>query len=691
MSEKFKHTYRGYLVDNHCPKPPVVTLENLDPAEWEKFIVESNINQMTVYTKDHWGYSYYDTALGCKHEGLGNRDWIAEIAPVLKKHNVEFTAYYCFEYDTYAPETHPKWSVLTKDGIPLRCGMPTNSSNAKWGIPCMHTGYRDYALGQLKEVVEKYHPDSLFIDIFGITLCYCPTCREKYRKRFGYEMPETDEDMMEKNADLTAYLDDEAERLLDDVRNAVRAIDPTLPVSINFSAHYPKAVRDKLDYMFTEPWAGIWLSGAYTRDTSGGKPAQLGPGDISAVYNYQPDSIYELAAAEIAAQGCRVFMYSESMHYDGTLDHTEAQKVGKAYREVEKFEKYLTDRKHYADIAIVQSDVADTLHVTQPIQIRCVGRALVSGMHRQALLGAMQLCDYSKRSWCVVPELEMDFARMCEYKMILLPDLFYISDRLAADLRRYVENGGKVLFSGESGVYDRSGKMLPDFALADIMGCHLKEKDESYRKNTWCAYILQNEDEIWKYSAKTTPPVGEYTLKTSADGAKSLGEFIDPAVHLTDTTWVNWGYPLPGHENGITAIYENHYGKGTVLTMCFDFCTMASKDYIWTRDFFRGLTEKYIQPGVLLETEHMHTLEYCCYTRDHELIVHELSAMARLTGGDTLDLPGGTLKIDRSLGEVKKAEMVYPKNCEVNVRHTEKGAEIELLPVRIHAIYKIEV
>ena len=43
MSEKFKHTYRGYLVDNHCPKPPVVTLENLDPAEWEKFIVESGI------------------------------------------------------------------------------------------------------------------------------------------------------------------------------------------------------------------------------------------------------------------------------------------------------------------------------------------------------------------------------------------------------------------------------------------------------------------------------------------------------------------------------------------------------------------------------------------------------------------------------------------------------------------------
>lgn len=691
MSERYKHTYRGYLVDNHCPKPPVVTLEKLDAAEWDRFIEESNINQMTVYCKDHWGYSYYDTEIGCKHAGLGDRDWIAEIRPVLKKHDVEFTAYYCFEYDTYAPEAHPEWSVLTKDGVPNRCGMPTNSGNAKWGIPCMQTGYRKYALGQLREIVEKYHPDSLFIDIFGITLCYCETCRAMYKERFGYEMPETDEDMIEKNSDLAAFLDEEAERLLDDVMACVKAIDPELAVSVNFSAHYPKSFRDKLDYMFTEPWAGNWLSGAYTRDTSGGKPAQLGPGDISQVYNYQPDSIYELAAAEIAAQGCRVFMYSESMHYDGTLDHTESQSVGKAFEEVKKFEEYLTDRKHFADIAIVQSDVADSLIVKEPIQIRCVGRALVSSMHRKALLGAMQLCDYSKRSWCIVPELELDYERMCTYKMIILPNVFYISDKLASDLRRYVENGGKLLISGESGLYGRDAKLLDDYALADIMGCHFDEKDETYRKNTWCAYIQQTAEEIWKKSAETMPPVGEYILKTTPDGAKSLAEFIDPAVLLTLTTWVNWGYPLPGLNNGQAAMYENTYGKGTVLTMCFDFCTMAGQDYIWTRDFFLGLTEAYMEANIVLETEHMHTLEYCCYTRKDSLIVHELSAMARLTGGDAVEIPGGTLKIATEMGKVAKAEMVYPEKRELNVSFTEDGAEISLLPLKIHAVYSIKM
>lgn len=691
MSDKYKYTYRGYLVDNHSPNPPVVTLENLSAAEWERFIQEAHINQLSFYCKDHWGYSYYDTEIGCKHGALKERDWVAEIVPVLKKNNIEFTAYYCFEYDSYAPEAHPEWSVLTKDGVPLKCGMPTNSSNAKWGIPCMHTGYRDYALGQLKEIVEKYHPDSLFIDIFGMTLCYCPTCRAKYRDRFGYDIPETDEDMIAKNADLTAYLDDEAEKLLDEVRQCVKSIDADLPVSINFSAHYPKRVRDKLDYMFTEPWAGNWLSGAYTRDTSGGKPAQLGPGNVSQVYNYQPDTIYELAAAEIAAQGCRVFLYSEPMHQDGTLDFAEAQRVGKAYREVEKFEEYLTDRKHYADIAIVQSDIADTLHVKQPIQIRCVSRAKVSGMHRQALLGAMQLCDYSKRSWCVVPELELSYERMCTYKMIILPNLYYINERLEEDLRRYVEQGGRLLISGESGICGSDGKNLEDFALADLMGCHFVSKDETYRKNNWCAYILQSEDDVWKYATKTMPPIGEYILRTTADGGRSLGEFMDPAVLLTDTTWVNWGNPMPGPMSGATAIYENDFGKGVVLTMCFDLCTMASTDFIWTRDFFRGITEKYVQEGVVLNTEYMNSLEYSCYVRGNDLILHELSAMPRLTGGDAPEIPGGVFHIDRALGKVKKAEQIYPEKCALDVKHTETGADIELLPLRIHAVYAIEV
>ena len=691
MSEKFKHTYRGYLVDHHSPDPPTVTLEHLDPLEWEAFFKEANINSYMLYCKDHWGNSYYNTKVGRKHPGLGDRDFVAEMVPVLRRNNIEFIAYYCFEYDSYAPKAHPEWSVLTADGQPHLCGMPTNSNNARWGIPCLHTGYRQYALGQLKEIVENYHPDSLFIDIFGMTLCYCPTCRALYREQFGYDIPETPEGLLEHNNDVVRYLDDEAERMLDDVRALLHGIDPTLAITVNFSSHYPKRTRDKMDYMFTEPWAGNWLSGAYARDTSAGKPVQLGPGDVSQVYNYQPESIYELAAAEIAAQGCRVFLYSESMHQDGTLDHSEAKRVGKAYREVEQFEEYLTDRTVQADIAIVQSDLADTLRVTEPVQLRCIGRALVSGRHRKALLGAMQLCDNTKRTWCIVPELELTYERMCRHKMILLPNLFHISDRLAADLQKYVEQGGTLVLSGECGVCDAQGNLLSDFALADLMGCHLVKKDDTYAANHWCAYITQNEDPVWAHSVPTTPPVGPWILRTTEGGARSLGTFLDPAVLLTETTWVNWGNPLPGHPNGCNALYENRVGQGRVLTVCFDLFTMATEEYLWTRPFFRDVTDTYFRPRVALDTEYHQSLEFTCYERGNDLIVHELSAMARVTGGDTPEMPGGTLRVALDGRRVTGAEQVYPEHRALTVRTAADGAaEIDLLPLRIHAVYRIQ-
>lgn len=324
MSDKYKKTYRGYLVDNHSPDAPTVTLENLDPKEFERFFEEANINHLMLYCKDHWGNSYYDTKIGKIHNGL-KEDWIGRIVPILKKHDIEFNAYYCFEYEQYAATAYPEWAVKMKDGSPLICGAQNPACNAKWAMPCYETGYREYVLGQLKEIIRQYHPDSLFIDIFGKSLCYCDTCKKEFLEKYGYPLPEEDEELMANNHDMVQFLDDQAERMLDEVKAVLKAIDPKLAITINFAAHYPKVIRDKLDYIFTEPWTTNWLSGAYARDTSGGKYPQLGPGDVSQVYNYKNDSIYELAAGEIAAQGCRVFMYSEPMHFDGSLDHTEAK------------------------------------------------------------------------------------------------------------------------------------------------------------------------------------------------------------------------------------------------------------------------------------------------------------------------------------------------------------------------------
>ncbi len=693
MSDLYQKTYRGYLVDHHTPDLPGVSFEKLDVAEWERFIEEANLDHLMLYCKDHWGYSYYDTAIGKKHPALGDRDWVREVVPMLRRHGIEFTAYYCFEYDSYAPKAHPEWSSINRDNVPLICGMPTNSSNAKWGMPCYETDYRAYILGQLREIVETFHPDSLFIDIFGKSMCYCETCLKRFKDRFGYDMPRTDEDIMAKNEDLVEFLDESAARMLKDVKQTIKSIDPEIALTVNFASHYPKNVRDGLDYMFTEPWAGNWLSGAYARDTSGGKPVQLGPGNVSRVYNYENVNLYKLATAEIAAQGCHVFLYSEGLRTDGSLEMEEARRIGEAYREVEKFQPYLQNRSVYAEIGIVQSDLADALRVDQPMPMRSISRALVSGLHRQAILGAMQMCDTSKHPWKIIPDTELSEEALRGLKMLILPNVFHIGDAAAELLRSFVEKGGVLLLSGENGILDAKGNALDDFALADLMGCHFLGKDETYRKNKWCGYIRQSDDAIWKHAPRTTPPVEGYQLRLRLDGAQELGGFIDPAVKLSQTEWINWGNPQPGAENGFAAICENRVGAGYVVTLGFDMCTMYPGEYPWLRTLICDLTEKYIAPGVMLRTELKNVLEFSCYRQNDggDLIVHELSAMARLAGGAVTPVPGGTLEISDALGRVRGVEQVYPESRTLPVRRdAARGVScIELPDVEIHNIYKI--
>lgn len=691
MSEKYKNSFRGYLVDNHSPAPPIVTLENLDPKEFERFFQTAHINQFMLYCKDHWGHSFYDTKIGKIHEGL-KEDWVARLVPVLRKHDIEFTAYYCFEYDTYAPKAHPEWSVRQSNGEPLICGSGTNSTRIHWGMPCYETGYRDYVMGQLREIVKNYHPDSLFIDIFGKSLCYCENCKARYKRRFGYDLPETEEELLQKNQDVVQFLDEQAEEMLDEVKREMKLIDPTLAIAVNFASHYPKQFRDKLDYIFTEPWAGNWLSGAYARDTSNGKYPQLGPGDVSAVYNYRKDTIYQLAAAEIAAQNCRVFMYSEPMHYDGTLDFTEAEKIGGAYREIEQFEQYLTERKIMADIAIVQSDQADSLIVKHPIIARSIARAKEGGLHRKALLGAMKLCDYSKYTWQVVPEQELDFERMKQYRIILLPNLFFVSDKMREELEHYVREGGCILTAGETGLYDKNGRILEDFALAKLIGAKFLGKNEKYKANDWSAFITKKEDAVWKYCEKTTPPISRYSICADSRGARVLGTFREPVTELTETTWVNWGCPPPGKETGWPAVMENSYGKGKAVQCCFDYFCMAAEEFHWAEGFFEGILEKYIEPSVYLSTKDKHILEYTCYDRAEkkELIFHELSAMAKLANGDTPQIPGGKLYLKGLDKKVLKVLKVYPDKKEMEVHEEDGGVTVELDKLKIHNIYQIQ-
>lgn len=659
MSKKYTDSKRCYLIDHHSPQPPDVLLNKLDIHEYEAFFEIAEIDSLMVYCKDHWGVTYYPSKVAGsqQHQGV-QKDWIQEVSTLLKKKNIEFVAYYCIEYDEGAARKFPEWRVRRADGTHLI----RDDEFAKWSLCCYQTGYREYCLQQLEEIVRNYSPDSLFLDIFGASLCYCDNCRQKFQEEFHYPLPEAEEDVLAHKTDIIKFLNGNAKNFLAELQARLKTIDPTLAITINFSCHYPQEIRDMLDYQFSEPLLkDNWFSSVYARDTAIGRYPILVPGEASQVYNYSTLAEYMCDLSSIAAQGCRVGMYSGSQHIDGTLDFEEARLLGSVFGELKKMEPYFADRHPVKCVGILQSDMSMSVNIPS-LNPDAILRAKRHNPHQNAVLGAMQLCENAKVPFMVLPEKTLNSELLEQFQVLLLPEVFVIQDDVAALLTNYVKNGGLLISSGQSGLWDADSSKREASSIADLLGIGEASIHTEYTANRWSAYL--HNPGVRDFSGLlscTTPPVSEHFIETiPKKDTETLLELILPCVSCDSKHWVNWWSPPPSTVPSYPALIHHGYEKGNVYYMAFDFFTMASMDtFQHPNALFQDLLsmEKII-PVVQNLTDIPDIIRTAYFETDEFYSVHQISMMPKRFHGNTVPVSGGILKLQSPVEEVK---LVYPE------------------------------
>lgn len=664
MSDLYKTSRRCYLIDHHSPDPPAVTLEHLGISEYEEFFTTAQIDSVMVYCKDHWGVTYYDSSVpgSRKHPGVKG-DWIREVRELTRRKELEFIAYYCIEYDTWAGISHPQWCVKKADGSDLI----RDDLYAKWKLCCTQTGYRGYTLAHITEIVQNYRPDALFLDIFGASLCYCEHCRNKFEKLYGYSLPETDDGLFEHRLDITSFLNRNAKEYLEEVITAAKSVDPSVAVTINFSCHYPKEIRDMLDYQFSEPLLGDnWFSAVYARDTARGQFPILTPGEASQVYNYDPEPQYICDLSSIAAQGCRVGMYSGSQHFDGTLEHMEARRLGSAYRELKKLEPYFQNRIPVKSVGILQSDASREVN-TFPFHPDAILRMKKHNPHTHAILGAMELCEQEKIPYGILPEGEVTAQSLASYELLLLPEVYVIPDHIGKLLAEYVRQGGKLLISGKSGLWNPDFTPRSEFALCEIMGVNFKKIHTEFARNGWSAYLKADSGASYSESLQaTTPPVSDFFLEVSGASAQTKFHFVLPCTKCTDNSWVNWWSPPPGPETAFPALTINACGRGLVCYAAFDLFTMAAEGtYRYLPALFHQIcSELALTPPVRNLTDIPNILRTAYFSSGQSCYVHQISTAPHTYKGDAPPISGGIL---RFAGPIRAARTVYPEEKPLTV------------------------
>ncbi len=72
----------------------------------------------------------------------------------------------------------------------------------------------------------------------------------------------------------------------------------------------------------------------------------------------------------------------------------------------------------------------------------------------------------------VISEHNVTPQTLAQYKVVVLPNDFCMSDRIAGALRDYVAKGGGLVATYETSLRDQLGQIRPDFALADVFGAN---------------------------------------------------------------------------------------------------------------------------------------------------------------------------------------------------------------------------
>ncbi len=158
-----------------------------------------------------------------------------------------------------------------------------------------------------------------------------------------------------------------------------------------------------------------------------------------------------------------------------------------------------------------------------------------------SLCTAMQAAHIPHR---LITEYELNDGSFIENTQLLLAmNLTALSTKAVNTIRRFVKQGGTVVLSGESSMYDEMGNKLDDFALSDLIGAHYAE---SVKSSNWL-FIDKPNVLTGKFIGRLKSVYGFVKVKSISSDVRILGYIVDAE---------NKRYP---------AILLRRFGKGRVV------------------------------------------------------------------------------------------------------------------------------
>jgi hypothetical protein len=423
--------FRQIHLDFHTsPNIPGIG-EKFDKKRWQETLKAAAVDSITLFSKCHHGWSYHPTAVGKIHPHLGF-DLLRAQYEATKEAGINAPVYLSAGVDNLASHAHPEWREVNKDGT--YTGWAQRVLQPGFHMMDFHSPYLDYLCEQIREAVRLYPDcDGIFLDIIMQDQS-CGRWSLDFMQANGLD-PEKEEDRRESSRMAL-------EKYYQHTTGAAKSLRPDMPVFHN-AGHIPRGRHDifpyfshlELESLPTGGWGydHFPMSAKYTCNLPLDFLGMTGKfhttwGEFGG-YKHPNALRYECGAMLAFGAKCSV---GDQLHPSGALDPSTYEIIGGAYREVESKEPWCRGAEQVFDLGILSSEAENHTHRDAPSD---------EGACR-VLLESHFLFGLIDRT--------MDFAR---FKALVLPDDIRIDADLKAKLDGYLAQGGKLILSGESGLW----------------------------------------------------------------------------------------------------------------------------------------------------------------------------------------------------------------------------------------------
>jgi len=469
---------------------------------------------------------------------------------------------------------HPEWRQLKEDGTPIAEVYSTATAF------CYNTPYRDWVFQMLRDLC-RYDIDGIFYDgpVFFTNTCYCEICQRLFRERTGQTMPTKTRQPNHSDPlwrELIAFQTASLKQFLMNSAAVIKAVNPRIAFYDNGNGTSPYWPRGHNNREMIQVMDLLAAEGGYMY------------GDLNQVaYLHGAGAAAKLFSHQAAGKPAGVFVTTEhgpwtfSMNQRSEISHVLAQTLanGAHYFISAIFPENIQapSLDVFADYGRLVTDHPDAFHgTTSSAGVALLWPALsvesyptssvpvsdftqeikadgVGDIYRE-FYGLYHALAFSQTPFDVIDE--QNLAELSRYQLLVLPNAGCLSAFSATQIREFVREGGHLLATFETSLYDETGVRLDDLQLGDLFGVQCSGGTFGPMRWDYVSPVMPVSSPLLEGIIEEFIPSPTYGTRVTLRESQALLFFRERMKGRIDTVPALSPHPCLVH---------NRFGKGSVV------------------------------------------------------------------------------------------------------------------------------